>query len=83
MPSPPERGPTTISTLSCSTSFRTAFTATSGLAFEDALIISIFLPATTPPRSRIASSAPRIPSAPPAANGPSNVAKTPIFTGEP
>ena len=42
---------------------------------------SIFLPATTPLRSRTAISAPRMPSAPPAANGPSSVASRPILTG--
>jgi hypothetical protein len=33
-------------------------------------MISILRPATTPPRCFTASSAPRMPSAPPAANGP-------------
>jgi hypothetical protein len=33
-----------MSTLSCSTSFAVAFTATSGLASDEALMISIFLP---------------------------------------
>ena len=40
-----------ICTLSCSTSLRVALTATSGLASDDALMISIFLPATMPLRS--------------------------------
>src|SRR5262245_35473108 len=80
MPSEPERGPTMMSTLSCSTSFRVALTATSGLASDDALMISIFLPATMPPRCFTASSAPRMPSWPPAANGPSSVASRPILT---
>src|SRR5262245_47920593 len=83
MPSPPDSGPTMMSTLSCSTSLRVAFTATSGLASDEALIISILRPATTPPRCLTASSAPRMPSAPPAANGPSSVASRPIFTGWP
>ena len=83
MPSPPDSGPTMMSTLSCSTSLRVAFTATSGLASDEALISSILRPATTPLRSRIASSAPRMPSCPPAANGPSSVASRPIFTGLP
>ncbi len=83
MPSPPDSGPTMMSTLSCSTSLRVAFTATSGLASLDALMISILRPATTPPRCFTASSAPRMPSAPPAAKGPSNVASRPIFTGWP
>src|SRR5262245_61171449 len=80
MPSEPESGPTMMSTLSCSTSFRVALTATSGLASDDALMISIFLPATIPPRCFTASSAPRMPSWPPAANGPSSVASRPILT---
>src|SRR5262249_42811947 len=80
MPSEPDSGPTMMSTLSCSTSFRVAFTATSGFASDDALMISIFLPATVPPRCLTASSAPRMPSWPPAANGPSSVASRPIFT---
>jgi hypothetical protein len=83
MPSPPESGPTMMSTLSCSTSLRVALTATSGFASDEALTSSILRPATTPPRSLIASSAPRMPSAPPAANGPSSVASRPIFTGLP
>ena len=81
MPSEPESGPTMMSTLSCSTSFRVALTATSGLASDEALMISIFLPATMPPRCFTASSAPRMPSWPPAANGPSSVASRPILTG--
>jgi hypothetical protein len=80
MPSEPESGPTMMSTLSCSTSFLVALTATSGFASDDALISSIFLPATVPPRCFTASSAPRMPSWPPAANGPSSVASRPIFT---
>ena len=48
MPSEPESGPTMMSTLSCSTSFRVALTATSGFASDEALMISIFLPATMP-----------------------------------
>ncbi len=68
-----------IWTLSCSTSLRVALTATSGLASDDALMISIFLPATMPLRSFTASSAPRMPSCPPAANGPSSVASRPIL----
>src|SRR5215207_6225257 len=83
MPSPPERGPTMMSTLSCSTSLRVALTATSGLASDDALMIWIGRPATTPFLCLTASSAPRMPSAPPAANGPSSVASRPIFTGWP
>src|SRR4030095_2438565 len=81
MPSEPDSGPTMMSTLSCSTSLRVAFTATSGLASDEALTISILRPATTPLRWRTASSAPRIPSWPPAANGPSRVASRPILTG--
>ena len=80
MPSEPDSGPTMIWTLSCSTSLRVALTATSGLASDEALMISIFLPATMPPRSFTASSAPRMPSCPPAANGPSSVASRPILT---
>src|SRR5262249_9592938 len=80
MPSEPESGPTMMSTLSCSTSLRVALTATSGLASDDALMISIFLPATIPLRCLTASSAPRMPSWPPAANGPSRVASRPILT---
>ena len=51
-----------MSTLSCSTSLRVALTATSGLASDDALMTSIFLPATMPPRCFTARSAPRMPS---------------------
>ena len=80
MPSEPDSGPTMMSTLSCSTSLRVAFTATSGLASDEALMISILRPATTPLRWRTASSAPRMPSWPPAANGPSSVASRPILT---
>ena len=69
-----------MSTLSCSTSLRVALTATSGLASDEALMISIFLPATMPLRCFTASSAPRMPSWPPAANGPSSVASRPILT---
>ena len=58
MPSEPESGPTMMSTLSCSTSFRVALTATSGFASDEALMISIFLPATMPLRCFTASSAP-------------------------
>jgi hypothetical protein len=43
-------------------------------------MISIFLPATVPPRCFTANSAPRMPSWPPAANGPSSVASRPILT---
>ena len=43
-------------------------------------MISIFFPATMPLRSFTASSAPRMPSWPPAAKGPSRVASRPIFT---
>ena len=81
MPSEPDSGPTMMSTLSCSTSLRVAFTATSGLASDEALMISILRPATTPLRCCTASSAPRMPSWPPAANGPSSVASRPILTG--
>src|SRR5262245_17264798 len=80
MPSEPDSGPTMMSTLSCSTSLRVALTATSGLASDDALMTSIFLPATVPPRCLTARSAPRMPSWPPAANGPSRVASRPILT---
>ena len=51
-----------MSTLSCSTSLRVALTATSGLASDDALMISILRPATMPLRCLTASSAPRMPS---------------------
>src|SRR4029453_6071037 len=80
MPSEPDSGPTMMSTLSCSTSFRVAFTATSGLAAEEALMISIFLPATMPWPCFTPSAAPRMPSWPPAAKGPSRVASRPILT---
>jgi hypothetical protein len=83
MPSEPDSGPTMMSTLSCSTSLRVALTATSGLASDEALTSSILRPATTPFLSRTASAAPRMPSWPPAANGPSSVASRPIFTGLP
>ena len=43
-------------------------------------MISIFLPPAMPLRSFTASSAPRMPSWPPAANGPSSVASRPILT---
>ena len=43
-------------------------------------MISIFLPPAIPLCCFTASSAPRMPSAPPAANGPSSVASSPIFT---
>ena len=51
MPSEPDSGPTMIWTLSCSTSLRVALTATSGLASDEALMISIFLPPAMPLRS--------------------------------
>ena len=84
MPSPPDSGPTMMSTLSCSTSLRVALTATSGLASDEALI-DLDLAAgdhavrARAPRARRRACRP----APPAANGPSSVASRPILTGLP
>ena len=56
-----------------------AATARSGVASEEALMNSIFLPPAIPFFCFRASSAPRMPSWPGAANGPSSVARRPIF----
>ncbi len=80
MPSEPDSGPIMICTLSCSTSLRVALTATSGWAFDEPLTNSIFLPPAMPFFWISASSAPRMPSWPPAAKGPSSVASRPTFS---
>src|SRR3954454_16767836 len=79
MPSSPESGPITIGVLSCSTSLRVAATALSGVASDEAFTNSIFLPPAMPFFCLSARSAPRMPSCPGAANGPSSDARSPIF----
>src|ERR1700712_4290213 len=79
MPSSPDSGPIMICTLSCSTALRVELTALSGVASDDTLMNSIFLPPAMPFFSFSARSAPRMPSCPGAANGPSSEAKRPIF----
>src|SRR6478609_4659827 len=79
MPSSPDSGPIMIWTLSCSTALRVELTALSGVASEDTLTNSIFLPPAMPFLSFSARSAPRMPSWPGAANGPSSEASRPTF----
>ena len=65
--------------MSCSTSLRAAFTAESGVALDEPLISSIFLPPAVSFFSFSASSTPRMLSWPSTVNGPSSVASTPIL----
>src|SRR5678816_1044467 len=61
MPSSPESGPIMIWTLSCSTAFLVIATALSGVASDETLTNSIFLPPAMPFFSFSAMSAPRRP----------------------